>query len=131
MTNPIKTILFSAIFFLAFMSNELSAQCGTTYAGTMLQGATSFCLVANNPLPTSHTWTSINNVYQNDPVLDANDTLLFYFTDIDGPINGQIIGSAGEGEDILLPTGSVEIGVPYRLYAMAGNKDGKRWYRYE
>ena len=124
MTNPIKTILFSVICLLASLSNNLFAQCDTTYAGTMLQGGTSFCLISNNPIPTSYPWTSINNTYQNDPVLEPNDTLLFYFTDIDGPINGQIIGSAGVGEDILLPPGSIEIAVPYRLYAMAGNKDG-------
>ena len=124
MTKLTKTTLFSAICLLVSLSNNLFAQCGTTYAGTMLQGATSFCLASNNPLPTSHTWTSINNVYQNDPLLDANDTLLFYFTDIDGPINGEIIGSAGAEQNIPLPAGSIEVGVPYRLYAMAGNKDG-------
>ncbi len=123
MITLFKTILLSSIFFLASLSNGLFAQCDS-YAGTMQQGAVIFCLDFPQQMPTSYLWIDINSDYSNNPVLDANDTLLFFFTDIDGPINGEIIGSAGAGENIPLPPGSIDIGIDYRLYAVVGNNNG-------
>lgn len=117
-------IILTSLTLIFLLSLQSQAQCDT-YAGTIRQGSTLFCMSPNNDFPTSYNWLGgFGNLYLDDMVLDANDTLLFYITDRDGPINGQVIGSAGFEEDIPIPIGSIELDSFYRLYAVAGNNDG-------
>ncbi|MFK7807595.1 MAG: T9SS type A sorting domain-containing protein [Saprospiraceae bacterium] len=124
MKNFLRLPILIALLICAMFSTAI-AQC-TSFAGTILQGGVTFCSdnAQQSPIEDVYHWWQIDNVYENNAITDGNDTLLFYFTDINGPLTGQIFGVSGEGVDMPLMTNLLMLNTPYRLYSIVGNKDG-------